>query len=306
MASQDVHLRDFEPNLEVSPFPTVLLVGKRAAGKSTAAVSIAAKYGVPRWAAWCGTKETEAYWAKVFGSSASVWGTDDRGMYALDRIVAFQQDKVTFHTQVKKEDMPAKYTIGLIFDDVTGKREFRRHAILEELFSNGRHFKCVIIISCQYPKQLPPAVRMNSDYIFMMHNNKRTCRILHEEYVENPENFNTFISLLKAVTNQKSKEGRDLYNALVYNNCVKTHKLEEMFFIFRSHENPLELKLGSESWRSFNQDHYKSREEAQQRKIYNRKQRIGQYQDEALSDSSDEFETHRLPVKGGGHIRLNF
>jgi hypothetical protein len=268
-------LGNFSVSPEV-PFPTILLVGKRFTGKSTTAVALAGMFGyVERWAAWCGTKETEDYWADRFGSSACVWGPDEVGVKALRRIVAYQQKKVRLYGKCLKEPLPSKYMVGMIFDDVTSCRLFRRGELLEDLFSNGRHYKAVIVISCQYPKQLPPAVRTNTDYIIMMHNTKRTCQILFEEFVENPGNVEAFTQLLQNATSQTSK-GKPLYNALVYNNCIKTTRLDEMFSIFR-HTPGFRVEgvqLGSEAWQSYNRECYRDAEETAVKREHNRRERM--------------------------------
>jgi hypothetical protein len=268
-------LADFLADPKI-PHPTILLVGKRFAGKSTASVSIAQMYNAPRWAAWCGTKDTEDYWAEKFESSASVHGPDENGKRALEKLILFQQRKVRYYSKILKKEFPAKYTLGLVFDDVTSKREFRKGQILEDLFSNGRHYKSIIIISCQYIKQLPPAVRLNSDYIFILHNSKATLKILYEEYVENPEEFGMFLDLVRTVTSQVDENGKDMYNALVYKNCVKTNKLDGMFEIHRSIENfdPDKVILGSEGWRAYNKRNYIDSEYETEVKAHKKKQRL--------------------------------
>jgi hypothetical protein len=289
-------LADFrvEPS---TPFPTVLLVGKRFTGKSTTSVALAGMFThVHRWAAWCGTKETEDYWAGRFGSSACVWGPDPGGIAALKRIIAYQQKKVRLYGKCLKTPLPAKYAVGLVFDDVTSCRLFRRSEMLESLFSNGRHFRSVIIISCQYPKQLPPAVRTNTDYVVMLHNTKRTCQILFEEYVENPDNFDSFLDLLHNVT-ALSYKGRPLFNALVYNNCVKTNRLDEMFSVFRHTPGFTveSVQLGSPAWRAFNEDHYRDSEDYAARRLYNKKERMKRLSHVLHADPLDGVEW--------GHVR---
>lgn len=268
-------LGDFHVEPSV-PYPTVLLVGKRFTGKSTTSVALASMFThVHRWAAWCGTKETEDYWGERFGSSACVWGPDERGVDALKRIIGYQQQKVRLYGKCLKTPFPEKYAIGLVFDDVTSCRIFRKGEILEDLFSNGRHYKAVIIISCQYPKQLPPAVRTNTDYVVMMHNTKRTCQILFEEFVENPDNFDSFLGLLHSVTGQTHK-GRPLYSSLVYNNCVKTNRLDEMFSVFR-HTPGFRVDsvhLGSEAWRAYNELYYRDSEELAVKRFHHKRERM--------------------------------
>ena len=264
MPKHNNEMSDFKvlPNV---PHPTILLVGKRFSGKSTTGAALANMYKFDRWVAWCGTKETQEYWGNLFGSKATVYGIGSRGMCALSRIVQFQQQKIL---EYKLQDLPLphKYSIGMIFDDVTANREFRKSKILEDLFANGRHYKAMILISCQYIKQLPPPVRSNADYIFILHNTKSTLKLLYAEYVESPETYDLFYQLVREVTERKDIDNNPMYMSLVFNNCTRggssDHSITSSFMIFR-HEsgfNISSIRLGSQEWRSYNQNTYKDLE----------------------------------------------
>ncbi len=263
------------------PFPTVLLVGKRFSGKSITSVSIAAAFDIPRWAVWAGTRDTASYWSEHFESSACVKNPDAKGKDYLIKIIRYQQRKGYLYKEVLKQDFPRKYRIGLVFDDVTSKREFRKGEILEDLFSNGRHYHAVIIISAQYPKQLPPAVRLNTDYLFIMHNPKQTLHILWEEFVEEPEEVSVFVDLVRNVTGLKDEQGHDLYCALVYDNVKKTSKLDEIFKIYRNEgmEQIDKILLGDKSWREFMKTHYKDKEYDQEKREYRKQERVKRIQE---------------------------
>jgi hypothetical protein len=267
-------LQDFVADSK-RPFPTILLVGKRMAGKSNTSVAIAEMYNVGRWAAWCGTKDTEDFWADRFGSHGSVFAPDDRGVGKLLELLEYQQRKIRLYKRIIKKPLPDRYSIGLVFDDVTAKRKFRKGEILEDLFSNGRHYHAVIIISCQYIKQLPPAVRTNADYIFMLHNSKRTCKILHDEYVTVPEDYSMFLELLRIVTSEKYENGKDKYSSLVFNNCTKSENLEDLYQIYTSKPDfdPEHVHLGSAEWREFNAKTYVDKDLENDEKEYRKHKR---------------------------------
>lgn len=266
------------------PYPTIFLVGKRGAGKSTLTVGLASLYThIERWAAWCGTKDTMDYWSNYFGHSGTVYTADERGIQQLKSIIRYQQDKVRLYNKVLKEPFPDKYTVGLIFDDVTGERLFRKCQALEDLFANGRHYKCVIIVMCQYPKQFPPAIRSNADYIVMLQNTKRVRKILYEEYIEEPGSLSLFCQLLQAVTSAKDPDtGQDLYYALIYQNIGRKSRLDDIFCIYRvdNNINVSQIRLGSETWRKWCSDHYIDREVEEYKKRIieaRRTERLNQY-----------------------------
>lgn len=329
-------LQDFAFNPAKVPFPTILLVGKRFSGKSYTSVSIASKFDVPRWAAWCGTKDTEDFWAERFESSATVKGPDEKGKSYLINVIRYQERKGRLYKKILRQPFPRKFTVGLIFDDVTAKREFRKGEILEDLFSNGRHYHAVIIISAQYLKQLPPAVRLNTDYMLMMHNTKRTIKVLYEDYVEEPDEFGMFLDLIRSVTGQTDAQGNDLYNALVYDNVKKTQKLDEIFKIYRNEGETYlnNVKLGDVDWREYNKAHYKDEDyelQIRDHRKQQRLQRLQQYREQQMqrrsqggltnplapedldyyddTDSEDEEVQHdsvTLQHRGGPSLKINF
>jgi len=331
--NETIWLQNFEFNMERVPCPTILLVGKRFSGKSYTSVSIAEKFKVPRFCAFCGTKDTEDFWAEKFESSASVRGPDDAGKSYLITVIKYQQRKARLYKKVLKKPFPMQYMIGMIFDDITSKREFRKGEMLEDLFSNGRHYKAVIIISCQYLKQLPPAVRTNADYMFLMHNTKRTCKVLYEDYVEEPSTFGEFLQLLRSVTGQTDDLGNNLFNSLVYDNSTTSSKLEDMFKVYRNEGEAAidNMKLGSEEWREYNKTHYRDKDHESQMREYRKRKRllrIQEYRQRQMerrqnpgafisndldyfsdSDSEDEQQTHdtiMLGKKKGPKTTVNF
>lgn len=300
-------LNDFKVLPHV-PHPTILLVGKRFSGKSTTGAALANMYNFDRWVAWCGTKETQEYWGNLFGSKATVYGTDSKGMCALSRIVQFQQDKIMEY-KLQNRTLPHKYSIGMIFDDVTADREFRKSKVLEDLFANGRHYKAMILISCQYIKQLPPPVRSNADYIFILHNTKSTLKLLYSEYVESPETYDLFCQLVRQVTERKDIHNQPMYMSLVFNNCTRgassENTITSSFMIFR-HESGFSvsnIQLGSQQWRAYNQNTYKDLERIElERRLHQvaRKNRILRHQsqcEEWESSYGDHHEGHHDTVR---------
>jgi hypothetical protein len=269
---ETIWLKDFEFNMKKVPCPTIVLMGKRFSGKSYTAVSICEKLDMYRWAAWCGTKDTEDFWAERFESNATVKASNDAGKQYLIQLIKYQQRKAQQYKRMKRE-WPKKLSVGLIFDDITANKNLKTE--LEDLFSNGRHYHCAIIVSAQYPKQLIPAIRLNTDYMFMMHNSKRTIKILYDEYVEEPEEFGMFLELIRCVTGQKDEHGNDLFNALVYDNVNKSQRIDDVFKIYRNEGEDYinKVKLGKPDWREYNKLHFKDEETEQQVKEERKRER---------------------------------
>lgn len=252
---EKLKISPFNININLVPCPTILVIGKRFAGKSTLSSNLAYICNCRSWAAWCGTKDTQDYWSKHFGSSATVRGVGEKDIKSLHRIIKKQDIRIR-NRKLKGLNIDRNDCIGLIFDDVTSSRKFCNNQCLTDLFSNGRHYRFVIIICCQYLKQLPPSVRTNTDYIFILHNSKRTCKIIHDEFIEYPDDFHVFMEIIRIVTSKKNSHGNLMYNALVYSNITSTTELSEIFSVYTSDKDPNEIKLGHPLWRQYCKHHY--------------------------------------------------
>jgi len=103
----------------------------------------------------------------------------------------------------------------LILDDVIGSLP-PRNKILEELYSQGRHYKISLILNIQISKnELDPTIRSNLDYFIIGYNGKRTFSNLYDE-VDFPGNEQEFIRFLSDNTTD--------HNFVVYINKIIQEK----------------------------------------------------------------------------------
>lgn len=256
---EKIVLNYFDIENTSNSFPTILFMAKRKSGKSYTAASIARHFDVPRWAAWCGSKQAEGFYSKLFGSSATVFGIDERGEKRLQEMIEYQDQKWYEYNEIKGVDVPKQYHVGFIFDDAGYDKNFARGKLVNKLFSNGRHYSAVIIFICQFPKQVPPAVRANAEYIFMLYNPPEVAKLLSKTYVQDVDT-ETFCKMLRFVVSQRDDHGKLLHNSLVYDNGSANYNLNEKFYIYRTEQNfdIKAIRLGSPAWREFNRRHYRN------------------------------------------------
>ena len=108
------------------------------------------------------------------------------------------------------------------------------------LFMNGRHWKIMLIITMQYPLGIPPNLRTNIDYVF----------ILREPYLTNRkriwENYASMFPTLEsfcAVMDQCTEN----FECLVINNNSKSNKLNDQISWYKAENHP-NFKLGSKEF----------------------------------------------------------
>jgi hypothetical protein len=118
---------------------------------------------------------------------------------------------------------------------------------------NGRHWKIMLIITMQYPLGIPPVLRTNIDYVFILREpyiaNRRR---IYENYAGMFPTFESFCQVMDQCTEN--------YECLVINNNVKSNKLHEQIFWYKA-ESHKDFKLGSKEFWEISKDLHSDDEE---------------------------------------------
>ena len=108
------------------------------------------------------------------------------------------------------------------------------------LFMNGRHWKIMLIITMQYPLGIPPNLRTNIDYVFILRepyiNNRKR---IWENYAGMFPTFESFCQVMDQCTEN--------FECLVINNNAKSNKLHDQIFWYKA-EAHNDFKLGSKEF----------------------------------------------------------
>ena len=110
---------------------------------------------------------------------------------------------------------------------------------------NGRHYKILFIITMQYALGIPPNLRTNIDYVFILRENYVSNRKrLYEHYAGMFPTFEMFCQVMDQCTEN--------YECLVIHNNAKSNKLEDQVFWYKA-EPHSDFKIGaSEFWKHHN------------------------------------------------------
>ena len=133
----------------------------------------------------------------------------------------------------------------LILDDCLYDQSWIRDENIRSLFMNGRHWKILFIITMQYALGVPPSLRTNIDYVFILRENYVSNRKrLYEHYAGMFPNFEMFCQVMDQCTEN--------YECLVIHNNAKSNKLEDQVFWYKA-EPHQEFKIGAaEFWKHHN------------------------------------------------------
>ena len=128
----------------------------------------------------------------------------------------------------------------VILDDCLFDNSWTKDKLMRLLFMNGRHWKIMLVITMQYPLGIPPNLRTNIDYVFILRepyiaNRKR----IYENYAGMFPTFESFCQVMDQCTEN--------YECLVVDNNAKSNKLTDQIFWYKAqpHGN---FKLGAKEF----------------------------------------------------------
>jgi len=128
----------------------------------------------------------------------------------------------------------------LIMDDCLYDDSWARDKLVRMMFMNGRHWKLMVVITMQYPLGIPPNLRTNVDYVFILRetymSNKRR---IYENYAGMFPTFDSFVQVMDQCTEN--------FECLVINNNVKSNKLTDQVFWYKA-EPHADYRLGSRDY----------------------------------------------------------
>ena len=136
----------------------------------------------------------------------------------------------------------------LIMDDCLYDNDWKKDKVIREIFMNGRHFNIFFLLLLQYAIGIPPNLRTNIDWVFILReNNWQNRKKLYECYAGMFHTFEMFCQTMDACTEN--------FECLVIHNGSKSNKIEDQVFWYKA-ENHSEFQVCCpEAW-AFSQENY--------------------------------------------------
>lgn len=209
----------------------VVLLGKRNTGKSFLVRDILYHHrNIPLGTIVSPSEEANQFFTPIV---PNFFIHDEFTSGLVDRVVK-RQKKATKAWQKDKSLDPRSF---LVFDDCMFDNSWKGDKNVRLLFMNGRHYKMLFLITMQFPLGIPPVLRTNVDFVFILRDNLYSNRKrIYEHWAGMFPNFKTFCSVLEQCTEN--------YECLVIDNTVKSNKIEDIVYWYKasSHEN---FRLGA-------------------------------------------------------------
>ena len=234
----DMKSIQFKPNENKGP--VVVLIGKRDTGKSFLVRDLLwYQQDIPIGTVISGTEEGNGFYGKMV---PRLFIHNEYNSAIIENILKRQR---TVLKQVKKEMETYKRTTidpraFVILDDCLYDNTWSRDKLMRLLFMNGRHWKVMLVITMQYPLGIPPTLRTNIDYVFILRENYIANRKrIYENYAGMFPTFEAFCQVMDQCTEN--------YECLVINNNSKSNKLNDQVFYYKA-DNHNDFKLGSKEF----------------------------------------------------------
>ena len=252
MSGMSLSLRKF--NMKDIPQDAVcIFIGRRRTGKSTLVKDLLFHHqDLPLGTVISGTEESNGFFKRIVPpmfihgdyNPIILANFVKRQRLVMQRIMAEKDRGIT-----SKLD-PRSF---LILDDCMYDDSWTHDKNIRYLFMNGRWVKTFFIITMQFPLGIPPALRTNVDFVFILRepylSNRRR---LYENYGSAFPSFEFFCQVMDQCTQN--------YECLVINNACQSNKLEDVIFWYKA-EMQGDFRIGAPQFWQMSATAMREREE---------------------------------------------
>jgi len=228
----------FKPNENKGP--VIVLIGRRDTGKSYLVRDLLYYHqDIPIGTVISGTEAGNGFYSEHV---PKLFIHEEYNSAIVENILKRQRSVLK---QVKKEMAAYKRsTIDprtfVILDDCLYDNKWAKDKMMRLMFMNGRHWKIMLIITMQYPLGVPPNLRTNIDYVFILREPYITNRKrIFENYAGMFPTFESFCQVMDQCTEN--------YECLVINNNSKSNKLQDQIFWYKADPHG-PFRLGSKEF----------------------------------------------------------
>ena len=245
----EIQLRKFDMN-QIKDDKVVVLIGKRETGKSFLCKDLLYHHrDIPCGQVISGTEAANEFYSKMV---PKLFIHEEYQGSVIQNVLKRQKlmiDKLKSNSTIDPR-------LFLILDDCIYDNSWVKDKNVRSLFMNGRHFKVLFIITMQYALGIPPNLRTNIDYVFILRENYVSNRKrLYEHYAGMFPTFEMFCQVMDQCTEN--------FECLVIDNNSKSNKLDDQVFWYKANERG-DFKIGADDYWQYSQSNYvdKDKEEA--------------------------------------------
>ena len=206
---------------------TILLIGKRNTGKTVLVTDMFRQFTHLPIGVIISATERANHHFEQFIPKMLIY--DEFDSKILQRFMD-RQEKITDQATMEKKkygrtDLDNR--AFLILDDCLYDKSWPNDKNIRACFMNGRHYGILFAITMQYPLGIPPHLRSNVDYVFILRDNQiKNRERLYQQYAGMFPTFDVFCQVLDQVTNN--------YECLVIDNKTQSNNLQDQVFWYKA------------------------------------------------------------------------
>ena len=213
--------------------PMIVLIGKKDTGKSFLVRDILAntRECFPVGTVISGTEVANPFFQDMVPSKLiHDKYKPDIVMNAIKRQLAVKQSR-NHEKKNKGGSSQIDPRAFLILDDCLYDKSWINEESTRYIFMNGRHIDMVTLITMQYPLGVPPNLRTNIDFVFILReNNISNRKRIYENYAGMFPTFDMFCQFMDQCTEK--------FECLVIANGVQSNKLDDQVFWYKASDHP--------------------------------------------------------------------
>jgi hypothetical protein len=221
--------------------PVIVLIGRRDTGKSYLVRDVLYYHqDIPIGTVISGTEAGNGFYS---AHVPKLFIHEEYNTAIIENILKRQRmvlKKVKHEQEQYRQPSKIDPRTFVILDDCLYDGSWTKDKMMRLLFMNGRHWKVMLIITMQYPLGIPPNLRTNIDYVFILREpyiaNRRR---IWENYAGMFPNFESFAQVMDQCTEN--------YECLVINNNAKTNQLQKQIYWYKAQLHS-DFKLGSREY----------------------------------------------------------
>ena len=234
---------------------TCVFIGKRGTGKSTLVADILYhSRKINAGVAISATEDGNAFYSSYIPEILihSEYKPD-----VVNQIISRQ--KTVINKNIKGPDKD----VFVLLDDCMYDKKMIRDPNIRGIFMNGRHWRVFFMLTMQYCMDLPPDLRSNIDYIFVLRENIiQNQEKIYKNFFGIFPNFQIFQDVLTSCT-----EG---YDCLVLDNTSRSNKIQDCVYWYRA-KHGRNFKIGSKELWSYCKKNYDSKKAKEDASFDNKK-----------------------------------
>jgi hypothetical protein len=241
-------LNKFDMN-RIGDDSVVVLIGKRNTGKSYLTKYILYNNkSIPVGTVISGTEGANEFYSAIV---PPVFIHEEYTPLILNNVL--KRQKIIMKKVNKGHEKNIDPRAFLILDDCLYDNTWQKDKNIRSCFMNGRHYKLMFILTMQFALGIPPNLRTNVDFVFILRENIWSNRKrLYDHYAGMFPTFEMFCETMDQCTEN--------FECLVIDNTSKSNKIEDQVYWYKADKAP-NFKIGAPAFWQFSANNMRDEDE---------------------------------------------